>query len=314
MNIESKKSPLDKLMNKVSKNEQAQIEGITAAKHRENFVSSINETDLDLSLIDSNPYQPRKSFNQEKINDLAEAIKINGLIAPIAVRKIEDRFQIIAGERRFRAVKSLNHSTIKAIIFNADDEATALMALSENIDREGLSDYEVAQAIIKIEHLFKKKTELSRYTGKMRSDIYRYLSYKNLPIWIINKLDTNPHLINRNNSQLLVSFFSSLACPEENYKKHVISALNMIEQNALTQTMLLPKIKRLIKEDGNPRRKTENAISKTYTLKGKKVGQFSFDDKKIIINLKSEILDEDLATSIYQLIAEKLLEYKTVDL
>lgn len=303
---QTKKSALDKLMNKVSQNGQSQIEGISVAKGRGNFVSTLDETTLDISLIDPNPYQPRKIFDQEKIAELAEAIKANGLIAPIAVRKVEGRYQIIAGERRLRAVKQLGYSTIQAIIFDADDEATALMALSENIDREELSDYEVGQAIHSIEHLFKKKTELSRYTGKTRSNIYRYLAYNDLQDWVKSRLNSNPNLINRNNAQLLVSFFSEEDYVESKHKEHVITSLNMVEAGALTQTMLIPKIRRLIRDAENPRRQTADAISKEYFLNGKKIGKFSFDDNKMVIKLNSEAINEDVANSIYEMVADAL--------
>jgi ParB family transcriptional regulator, chromosome partitioning protein len=301
-----KKSALDKLMNKVSQNGQSQIEGISVAKKRGSFVSSVDETLLDLSLIDSNPYQPRKVFNQEKIAELAEAIKANGLITPIAVRKVGERYQVIAGERRLRAIKLLGSPAIQAVIFDADDEATSVMALSENIDREDLSDYEVGQAIHSIEHLFKKKTELGRYTGKTRSDIYRYLSYGDLPDWVKGKLNSNPNLVNRNNAQLLISFFSEEDYLEDKHKEHVNAAFNMIEAGALTQTMLMPKIRRLIRDADNPRRQTESAISKVYSLKGKKVGMFSFDDNKMVIKLNSAAINEEVANSIHQMVADAL--------
>lgn len=303
---QTKKSALDKLMSKVSQNGQSQIEAISAAKGRGNFISTLDETELDVSLIDPNPYQPRKVFDQEKIAELAEAIKANGLIAPIAVRKIGERYQIIAGERRLRAARHLGYPIIQAIIFDADDEAAALMALSENIDREELSDYEVGQAIHSIEHLFKKKTELSRYTGKTRSDIYRYLAYNDLQDWVKSRLNSNPNLINRNNAQLLVSFFSEEEYVESKHKEHVVTALNMVEAGALTQTMLMPKIRRLIRDAENPRRQSADAISREYSLNGKKVGKFSFDDNKMVIKLNSEAINEEVAHSIYEMVADAL--------
>lgn len=305
-NKQTKKSALDKLMNKVSQNGQSQIEAISAAKGRANFISTLDETELQVSLIDPNPYQPRKVFDPEKISELAEAIKSNGLIAPIAVRKIGERYQVIAGERRLRAVKHLDYPTIQAIIFDADDEAAALMALSENIDREDLSDYEVGQAIHSIEHMFKKKTELSRYTGKTRSDIYRYLAYNDLPDWVKSRLNSNPNLINRNNAQLLVSFFSEETYEENKHKEHVITALNMVEAQALTQTMLMPKIRRLIRDAENPRRQSADAISREYSLHGKKIGKFSFDDNKMVIKLNSDLINEEVAQSIYEVVADAL--------
>lgn len=244
MSTNKKPTALERLQNKIAENGELQLNAISEVKERNSLVSAVSENDIDIDLVSPNPFQPRKFFPQEKIIELADSIKENGLIQPIAVRVVDDGYQIIAGERRLRACKYLGHTSIKAVIFNADDEATAFMALSENIDREDLTDYEVGQAIFNISHLFKKKTELGRYTGKTRSDIYRYLSFNNLPDWVKGRLNGNPGLINRNNAQVLVSFFAEPDYSESKHKEHVLSALNMVEAGALTQTMLLP-VKRL---------------------------------------------------------------------
>jgi len=307
MSADNKKpTALERLQNKIATNGQTQLKAISEVKERNSLVSAVNEASLDIELITPNPFQPRKVFDHEKIIELAEAIKENGLIQPIAVRAVDDGYQIIAGERRFRACKYLGHTSIQAVIFDADDEATAMMAISENIDREDLTDYEVGQAIQNISHLFKKKTELSRYTGKTRSDIYRYLAFNDLPDWVKGRLNGNPNLINRNNAQLLVSFFKEADYVESKHKEYVLSALNMIEESALTQTLLIPKIRRLIRDAENPRRQSDNVVLKKYALKGKNVGGFSFDDNKVIIKLNSELITDDVANSIYQMVADAL--------
>ncbi len=306
MSGENKKTALQRLQSKIDSNGKSQLKAITKAKERNALVSAVNEANLEIDLITPNPFQPRKVFDQEKIVELAEAIKEHGLIQPIAVRAVAEGYQIIAGERRFRACKYLGHTHIQAVIFDADDEAMAMMALSENIDREDLTDYEVGQAIQNIAHLFKKKTELSRYTGKTRSDIYRYLAFNDLPDWVKARLNVNPNLINRNNAQLLVSLFKEADYEECKHKEHVLSALSMVEENALTQTLLIPKIRRLIRDSENPRRQSENRVSKNYALKGKNVGGFSFDDNKMVIKLNSEFITDEVANAIYQMVADAL--------
>ena len=93
-----------------------------------------------------NPFQPRKEFNEETLQELTASIRENGLIQPITVRKNGDHFEIIAGERRFRACQLLNWETIPAVIIEADDEDMAQLALIENIQREDLSAIEEANA------------------------------------------------------------------------------------------------------------------------------------------------------------------------
>src|SRR5690554_438714 len=97
------------------------------------------------SKIISNPDQPRKDFSQEKIEELAQSIKENGLIQPIIVRKNKDKFQIVAGERRFRACSLLGHKEIEGIIRDFDDEKTSRVALIENIQRQDLNPIEEAK-------------------------------------------------------------------------------------------------------------------------------------------------------------------------
>jgi len=102
--------------------------------------------EIELSKIDTNPYQPRMDFNKSEIDDLANSIKEQGLIQPIAVRKTSDeKYQIISGERRYRAFKQLNKESIPVVIINNIDDTKMLeLALVENIQRENLNEIETA--------------------------------------------------------------------------------------------------------------------------------------------------------------------------
>ncbi|MBP1577634.1 MAG: ParB/RepB/Spo0J family partition protein, partial [Oscillospiraceae bacterium] len=90
---------------------------------------------IPLELIEQNPMQPRKIFNGEALEQLAASIKENGLISPIVVRKVGDHYQLIAGERRLMAFLMLDEPTIPAIIEQADDDRSAVLAMVENIQR-----------------------------------------------------------------------------------------------------------------------------------------------------------------------------------
>ena len=92
-----------------------------------------------IDLIEPNPYQPRLEFDQDALMDLAQSIRENGLIQPITVRKVNDKYQIIAGERRFRALRLNGAVEVPANIMDADEVQMAEMALVENIQRENLS-------------------------------------------------------------------------------------------------------------------------------------------------------------------------------
>ncbi|WP_172680258.1 ParB/RepB/Spo0J family partition protein, partial [Methylomonas koyamae] len=147
---------------------------------------------IPVDLIDPNPHQPRTDFSDESLVQLAQSINENGMLQPIIVGKFGDRYQIIVGERRWRAHLILNKKTIEAIVRTVDDQSHAIFALAENIAREDLSDYEIGKAIRSIEDNFPNKKDLAAMIGINRTDMYRYLAFDSLPDFILNDLDTNP--------------------------------------------------------------------------------------------------------------------------
>ena len=143
--------------------------------------STINEIELDR--ITPNPNQPRRDFDTESLNELADSIAEIGIVQPITLRKMDDgTFQIIAGERRWRASKQAGLRTIPAYIRTADDENMMEMALIENIQREDLNAVEIALAY---QHLIEQynltQEKLSERIGKNRTTITNYLRLLRLP-------------------------------------------------------------------------------------------------------------------------------------
>ena len=136
---------------------------------------------LKLSEIIPNRQQPRTVFNDEKISELAESIKEHGIIQPIVVRKIQNGYELIAGERRFRASKTLNLETVPAIIRNYDDVTTASVAIIENIQREDLTSIEEALAYRQLMNLHgTTQAELATQVGKSQSTIANKVRLLNL--------------------------------------------------------------------------------------------------------------------------------------
>ncbi len=143
--------------------------------------SSINE--IELSKISVNPNQPRREFDETALKELSESIREIGIIQPITLRKVsEDAYQIIAGERRYRASLLAGLQTIPAYIRTADDENVMEMALIENIQREDLNSIEIALAY---QHLLEQyeltQERLSERVGKKRTTIANYLRLLKLP-------------------------------------------------------------------------------------------------------------------------------------
>ncbi len=154
--------------------------------------SSINE--IKLSLIKPNPGQPRQDFDEESLNELAASIRELGIIQPITLRQMPDEsYQIISGERRYRASLLAGLETIPAYVRTVEDETVMEMALIENIQREDLNPVEIALTFQKlIEQYHLTQDRLSERVGKKRATIANYLRLLKLPaeiqIGLKNKL------------------------------------------------------------------------------------------------------------------------------
>jgi ParB family chromosome partitioning protein len=137
-------------------------------------VGSIIE--ISLENIQVNPYQPRTYFDEESLRELASSIKELGVIQPITVRKIGGSFQLVSGERRFRASKLIGNKSIPAYIRTANDQEMLEMALVENIQRKNLDPIEVALSYQRlIDEIQLTQEELSVRVGKKRSTVTNYL-------------------------------------------------------------------------------------------------------------------------------------------
>ncbi|PZD78279.1 ParB/RepB/Spo0J family partition protein [Mesonia sp. K7] len=136
-----------------------------------------NIVELDLAAIEVNPFQPRTSFNEEALEELATSIKELGVIQPITVRKIDfNKYQLVSGERRFRASKLVGLKTIPAYIRIANDQESLEMALVENIQRQDLDPIEIAMSYQRlIDEINLTQEQMSDRIGKNRSTIANYL-------------------------------------------------------------------------------------------------------------------------------------------
>ena len=138
---------------------------------------------IPVDMVEPNPYQPRMSFDNEALNELADSIRTLGLIQPITVRrKSDDRFQIISGERRFRACRLCNMDTIPAYVMEADDQGMLEMAIVENIQRENLDPIEVAMSYQRlIDECRLTQEQMAERVGKKRASVTNTLRLLRLP-------------------------------------------------------------------------------------------------------------------------------------
>ena len=144
--------------------------GTVAPPNRETMSAGPQQIDIDL--IDPSPYQPRTRFREEALEELARSIKASGIIQPLVVRPIAGRFQLIAGERRWRAAQRAGLTKISAIVRHVSDELALEMTLVENIQREDLNAIETARAFDRLMEEFHLTQEaVAERTGKDRTTV-----------------------------------------------------------------------------------------------------------------------------------------------
>jgi ParB family chromosome partitioning protein len=157
------------------------------SRHPSDFAGSLEGVNLmdeiSLDLIETNPFQPREYFAPEALQELAESIRVQGIIQPITVRKVSaKKYQLISGERRFQASKLAGLKTIPAYVRTADDQQMIEMALIENIQRENLNAIEIALSYKRLmEECDLKQEDLGARVGKNRSTVTNYMRLLKLP-------------------------------------------------------------------------------------------------------------------------------------
>ena len=160
------------------------IEDINYGNLEEKIMETVHEDEiqeLPLNELRVNPYQPRKTFNEESLNELAESIKEHGVFQPIIVKKSIKGYEIVAGERRFRASQIAGKKTIPALVRNIDDKESAKIALLENLQRKNLTSIEEARTydtILKLDNMTQE--ELANNLGKSQSAVANKIRLLNL--------------------------------------------------------------------------------------------------------------------------------------
>jgi len=150
-------------------------------KDRESTAES-DQREVDVDLLEPNRFQPRQVFSEAKLEELAQSIRTHGFIQPIVVRRAGERYQIIAGERRWRAAQRLGLSRVPVTIKSISDESLLEVSLIENIQRENLNPIEEAKAFHRLSQEFELTQEqVAQRTGKDRSTVTNFLRLLKLP-------------------------------------------------------------------------------------------------------------------------------------
>jgi ParB family chromosome partitioning protein len=263
--------------------------------------------DILVASVEPNPWQPRKVFDGTEIRKLADSIAEMGLIQPIVVRRVQNldtagcNFQLVAGERRFRAHLMLGRANIKAVVVSVPDEEMAVIALVENMDRQDLSAYEIAVAIRNAEASFPNRKELAKSLGIQRSDLYRYLSFFQLPDFLLHDLETTPSLLGRDAAEAIAS----------NIKKHgqpAIDAVSRIWTRVKSRDIDQGKVATLlaaaIKEPNAP--SADRDIKKLFIGK-EQAGSITRDATSLTVKIRASALTPKTEAEIRSLI-ERLIQ------
>lgn len=166
------------------------VEVLLSSSKSSKSSSMESSSEIDVTKIKPSPYQPRKTFDKDNLKSLVESIKEQGVIQPILVRNTKDKkYELIAGERRLRAVKILGYKKIPSIIKEISNESAAIFALLENVQREDLSPIEEAQGLEKLLKKFKfTQDALAKKTGKSRSHIANLIRLLSLDKYVVKLL------------------------------------------------------------------------------------------------------------------------------
>lgn len=232
--------------------------------------------DLAIDKIEANPFNPRTEFDKEGLAELASSIKELGVVQPLTVRKLgNDRYQIISGERRFRASQVVGLKKIPAYIRVANDQAMLEMALVENIQRRDLNPMEIAFSYKRlVDECGLTQEELADRVGKKRSSTSNYLRLLNLPIEIQNALKAKE--ISFGHARTLV------ALDDEEVQSYIF---DMIVKESLS----VRRVEELVKET----KEAQNNPQKEDKPKEKKASALSFTQQKykddLTVLLKSKV-------------------------
>lgn len=247
---------------------------------------------LPVDKIKTNTAQPRLNFDEVALDELAQSISEVGLLQPITVRKKDDFYEIIAGERRFRAIQKLGKAYIDCIIMAVSEEENILLALAENLSREDLSDYEIAKSIIAFKSSFPSKTEYAKALGISRQKLYKLFAYEALSDAVLKKLDINPSLISSDIAEQLITLKKNLNILEVDFNRAVSQGLDLIVEKNLKQSKLPDFVRGQVAICPNSDTSFKNTVKKTYSKDGKTIGKIRQSDNKYIVELNNILLSE----------------------
>ena len=194
---------------------------------------------LPVHKIVRNRHQPRKVFHENEIKQLADSINENGQISPIVVRKMGENFELIVGERRWRATQLLKKDTIDAVIIDADEKTSAVLSIVENVQREDLNSMEEAESLLRLVNEFgMSHDDVSKYISKSRTHVTNLIRLNDLSDYGKEQLRTGTITMGHARAVLTLSPDEQSRILREAVKKNlsVRAVENLVKPNTKTQS------------------------------------------------------------------------------
>lgn len=241
--------------------------------------------DIELKSIQPNPFQPRRHFDEQSLRELAESIRINGVLQPVLVKKVSNGYMLVAGERRCKASELAGFSTVPAIIRDYNNQYLAELALLENIQREDLTIVEEAEAYQNaIQTMNLTHLELATKIGKSRSYVSNALGILNLPSEVLQEI---------NNGNITMGHARSLS------KLKDVTRIKKISQMIIEEKLTVRDIESLVKKEekrNKIKRRTlpyefQTNLNQTKDLLNQKVplkSPVKVSSNKIVITFQNE--------------------------
>lgn len=269
---------MDALFSDEADKKEAQVvDKVADKKDQDNVVLKIATTSLE-----ANPFQPRKTFDQAALSELADSLKETGLIQPIVVRKHGDKYQIVAGERRFRAARSAELTQVPVIVKSLSDNAMMALSIIENLQREDLNPIEEAQGInAYMKQLTLTQAQAAEKLGKSRAAIANTLRLLNLPAQV---------------QQLIIEGQLSMGHARALLGLDAQSDMLLLADKAIKQQLSVRQIEDIVRHTASSKQKTNakkpsNSIyiqAIEQQLEDKFSTKISLSKKKLEINFANE--------------------------
>lgn len=288
-NIQKKRGALGKGLSALLENAATDI---TSKSQESGVVGSISM--IPIENIEANPFNPRTHFEKEALTELSESIAVHGIIQPLTVRKLgRDKYQLISGERRFRASQIAGLTEVPAYIRVANDQSMLEMALVENIQRADLNAIEVALSYQRlIDECELTQEQMSQKISKSRSSITNHLRLLKLPVTI--QLGVRDNLISMGHARALVSAGNE-DFQNELYNRVVEDNLsvrdleNLIREGELAPGSVATKKDKTIAPDLNPSQQTFRSFFGDRVSAKVEIKKNHLGSGKIMINFNSEV-------------------------